>query len=177
VLVISQEYQEQIATLHKNDPRWGTTGRLFAPQIEKLIQDFQPKNILDYGCGKQTLARSLPRYRIIGYDPAIPGLEAPPEPVDMVISTDVLEHIEPEFLDDVLDDLQRVTKEILFATVSVLPANAVLPDGRNAHLIVEPLEWWLPKLMDRFGMINLSVNDTMFQVVMKAKKPKGNGAG
>lgn len=172
---ISTEYQEQIASLHKADPGWGTTGRLFAPQVEKLIQDFQPANVLDYGCGKQTLGRALPKYRIIGYDPAIPGLEAPPEPVDMVICTDVMEHIEPDCLEDVLDDLQRVTKEVIFMTVATGKAIAILPDGRNAHLIVEPLEYWLPKLMSRFGIINLAVSDSMFTILMRAKKPKGNG--
>jgi hypothetical protein len=65
---------------------------------------------------------------------------------------DVLEHIEPDCLDDVLDDLKRVTKGIGFFTVACGPAAKVLPDGRNAHLIQEPPEWWLPKLLERFDL-------------------------
>jgi hypothetical protein len=70
----------------------------------------------------------------------------------MVACIDVLEHIEPHLLDNVLDDLRRVTRDLLFVTVDCGPAVKVLPDGRNAHLIQQPPSWWLPKLMSRFDL-------------------------
>jgi hypothetical protein len=70
----------------------------------------------------------------------------------MVCCIDVLEHIEPDLLDNVLDDLKRVTKRIGFFTVSTSPAEKTLPDGRNAHLIQAAPEWWLPKFMERFEL-------------------------
>jgi hypothetical protein len=37
-------------------------------------------------------------------------------------------------------------------SVHMGPALKTLPDGRNAHLIQEPVEWWLPKIMQRFDL-------------------------
>ena len=63
---------------------------------------------LDYVCGKQTLANALPQFTVHGYAPAIPGLDIHPEPHDLFICTDVLEHVESEFVDMVIDDKARV---------------------------------------------------------------------
>ena len=76
--------------------------------------------------------------RIQHYDPAIPDWADAPEPCEMVACIDVLEHIEPELIGNVLDDLQRVTRSIGLFTMATMPAVKVLEDGRNAHLIVEP---------------------------------------
>jgi hypothetical protein len=59
---------------------------------------------LDHGSGKETLANALPQFTVRGYDPAIPDLDTHPEPHDLFICTDVLEHVEPEFVDMVIDD-------------------------------------------------------------------------
>jgi hypothetical protein len=90
------------------------------------------------------LAQTLIRDRLIDhpmriqhYEPAVVEWADMPEPYEMVACLDVLEHIEPALLDNVLDDLQRVTKSIGLFTVSTVEAMKVLPDGRNAHLIVE----------------------------------------
>ncbi len=63
------------------------------------------------------------------YDPAVAGKDLPPEPADLVVCTDVLEHIEPDCLDDVLSDLARLTKKVLLVNISTRPAVKVLADG------------------------------------------------
>ena len=68
----------------------------------------------------------------------------------MVVCIDVLEHIEPEFLEDVLDHLQTLTQHILLCSIHMGPAGKVLDDGRNAHLIQQPMSWWMPKIFERF---------------------------
>lgn len=176
-MLISEEYKEQVQTLHREAPRWGTSGRDFAQIVVEIVRNSHPETILDYGCGKQTLARALPEMRIIGYDPGMPGLQDTPRPADLVTCMDVLEHIEPVYLDDVLDDLQRVTKRVVFLVVGTAPAFQILPDGRNAHLIIEPFQWWLPKLMERFDVVSMTVYEGQFHALMKAKNPKGNGNG
>ncbi len=167
--LITQEYLAQNQELHRNDPEWGSSGKNSAPVVESLIQEYQPLGVLDYGCGKQTLARELPKYRIVGYDPAIPGCESMPEPADLVICVDVMEHIESHLVDDVLDDLRRVTKKVLLLMITVLPAMAMLPDGRNAHLTIKTFEEWLPKIMERFEIINISNAEFGFQAIVGAK--------
>lgn len=121
------------------------------------------RDVLDYGCGKQTLRAKLAYVR--GYDPCIDGLDERPEPADLVVCTDVLEHIEPGCLDAVLDDLMRVTKRQLFAAIETRAALKILSDGRNAHLIQEPPEWWLPKFFKRFHVNTFSDMGGEFIVV------------
>lgn len=178
-MLVSAEYKAQISKLHQESPSWGTTGRDYAGVVQSYIHQYAPKNILDYGCGKQTLARALRKYRIIGYDPGLPGLDTPvKEPCDLVVCTDVLEHIEPDCLDDVLDDIQRVTREHLFLQICTVPAFAVLPDGRNAHLIVKPARWWMEQLWPRFDLVNCMIGEDRISMICfwSALKPKGNGS-
>lgn len=148
--LISDYYKEQNAELHKLRPDYGANGHRHAPQIRELAEAMGAEQILDYGCGKGTLGDALTGCVVRNYDPAFPEWASPPEPADLVVCGDVLEHIEPEHLDAVLDDLKRVTKKCLFATIATRPAKKFLPDGRNAHLIQEDMFWWLPKLGSRF---------------------------
>ena len=86
------------------------------------------------------------------YDPGIKGKDSLPEPAQMVVCIDVLEHIEPDHLPAVLNHLKELTREVLYLTVACYPAQKHLADGRNAHLIIEPPSWWLPKLLERFHL-------------------------
>jgi len=173
-MLITPEYREQLILKHRVHKTWGNSGNKMAGLIKRLVGDCAPKNILDYGCGKQSLAQALPEYRIKGYDPAMPGIDQPPEPHDLVVCCDVLEHIEPDCLDDVLDDLARVTKKTLFVYICVLPAIQFLPDGRNAHLIVESPEWWVRKMMEKFTLQNFATSEVFTQIICGVKS-KMNG--
>lgn len=150
IQLITEEYRQQNALLHEQRADFGANGHRYAQQIRELAQAVQANEILDYGAGKCTLSDALHDLNVINYEPAFPHLAATPDPADLVVCGDVLEHIEPECLDAVMDDLARVTKKCLFATVATRPAVKTLPDGRNAHLIQQPMQWWLPKFWDRF---------------------------
>jgi hypothetical protein len=104
------------------------------------------------------------------YDPAIPEWAAPPAPCAFVACIDVLEHIEPALLDNVLDDLKRLTLQSGFFTVHTGPAVKRLDDGRNAHLIQQPYDWWLPKLMDRFELFAFQRDADGFFVAVTRKR-------
>ena len=82
----------------------------------------------------------------------------------------MLEHIEPALLDNVLDDLKRVTAGIGFFTVHIGPALKHLPDGRNAHLIQRPASWWLPKFLERFELANFNRVEMGFIVIVERKR-------
>lgn len=160
---ISEQYREQNRLLHEQRDDYGRSGKMYAEMVDQIAASIGADRILDFGCGKCTLSNTLPHRKFTNYDPAIEGLDDYPEPHDFVTATDVLEHIEPELLDNVLDELQRLTKKVLFVTVATRPAAKTLPDGRNAHLIVQPAEWWLEKLMARFRLDTYNrVGDGMF---------------
>lgn len=173
-MLISESYRKQQEQLHTN-PDYGVASTHFAPYVANVIERYKVKELLDYGAGKGRLAHALKgkvnhEMTIQMYDPAIDLWSAPPVPSQMVACLDVLEHIEPVFLDDVLDDLQRVTKEIGFFTVSTVPAMKKLDDGRNAHLIIESADWWLPKIMSRWDLHMFQILQDGFFVLVKPKE-------
>ena len=171
-MLISEEYRKQQETLHEN-PNYGVASVSYAPLVTSLIDRLEIDEMLDYGAGKGRLAQSIKPSRkllIELYDPARPEWADTPNPRQFVTCIDVLEHIEPELLDNVLDDLKRVTKEYGFFTIHTGPAVKTLLDGRNAHLIQEDFRWWLPKLWSRFDIHSMSHTTGGFYVVVKAKK-------
>ena len=153
-MLISEAYREQNKQLHEN-PHYGVSGSRYAPIVRLLCDKERTYDVLDYGAGKCTLQSAL-GFEIQNYDPCIPGLDEKPRPADIVACIDVLEHIEPDCIDDVLDDLFRLTKKRAFFVIANRPAKKTLPDGRNAHLIQEGPEWWLPRLMSRWHLAQFS---------------------
>lgn len=150
---ITDEYRGLNKELHERNKSFGVSGQRYTSDVLSLCQVLDTKDVLDYGCGKSTLANNLP-FTIKQYDPAIPKYESLPSEADIVVCTDVLEHIEPELIDNVLDHIQSLAKRASFLTIAIGPAIKTLADGRNAHLIQETPKWWMSKLWDRFVVIN-----------------------
>ena len=149
--MISEQYREQNRLLHDEDREYGSKGgKKHHKFIRKLAERYECKSILDYGCGKGSLKQIMGGI-VANYDPAtFPEL---PEPADMVVCTDVLEHIEPEYLDDVMNHLRMLTLKVAFFVVACRKAARSLPDGRNTHLIVQSQQWWLDKIGEKFTII------------------------
>ena len=167
--LISNEYSELNRQLHESNEGYGTIGHRWAPAIIDLCRASKSKTVLDYGCGKGTLREKLLGSGLLvrEYDPAIAGKEQSPDPADIVVCTDVLEHIEPDCLDEVLDDLKRVTGKGIFLSVAVVAAEKFLADGRNAHLIIEDHKWWLPKLFERWSPVVIQFQPGEFFMVAR----------
>jgi len=146
-MLISDAYRQQNMELHRSRSDYGIGGAKWATLVKSLCDI--DETILDYGCGKGELKKSLFLRSVREYDPAIPGKEKA-EPCDMVVCTDVLEHIEPELLDNVLKHLLEMTKKKLLVNIALVPAKKKLPDGRNAHLSVHDAFWWQAALEKYF---------------------------
>ena len=171
--MISAEYLAEQTKLHEN-PKYGVASVIFAPLVAQLIRDNGYSSVHDYGAGKQRLREELEKMRVFftysAYDPVFPEYGSPKE-ADLVCCIDTLEHIEPEHLDAVLDDLWRITTKVGFFTIHSHPALKTLSDGRNAHLIQQPSSWWLPKLCERFEIAHLQTIEYGFWLVVSAKTP------
>mgnify|MGYP001583872345 CR=1 FL=1 len=174
-MLISTEYLDLQRQMHRSRPDYGIVGQRYAEQVKAVAQALDARTILDYGCGKRTLSRSLPGLPIRDYDPCIPGLDAAPDPADLVVCTDVLEHIELDCLDDVLDELRRLSLKGTFLTIATRPAAKFLPDGRNAHLIQEPASWWFPKLERRWDLVRFEGGAKEFEAFGVPRQSKANG--
>lgn len=172
--LITEEYRAMQQELHRN-PAYGVASVEFAPFVAQVMETAGITEILDYGAGKGRLGKTLREIyenplTIHHYDPAIPEWSAPPAPCRLVACIDVLEHIEPALLDNVLDDLRRVTAGCGVFSVHTGPAAKVLSDGRNAHLIQKPPSWWLPKIMERFELNAFTRSPSGFLVVVERKQ-------
>ena len=164
-VLISSEYVQLNRQLHKDNLAYGIGGQRHVEVVKKLKVATQAESILDYGCGKSYLAKHLP-FPIWEYDPAIPGKEESPKPADLVVCTSVLEHVEPDKLPVVLNDIQRCVKKIGYFTIGIGPARKVLADGRNAHLIQQKPDWWNKALSSFFKVAKLIPNGSELTVVV-----------
>lgn len=173
-MTISEDYRDLNKQLHADNTSFGTSGRKWAEAVKFVHERFKLISILDYGCGKQTLSAALPSLNIRGYDPAIPELSARPSSADLVVCGDVLEHIEPEYLDKVIEDLCQLSKKLTFVVLSTREARKILPDGRNAHLIVKPAAWWIIKFESRLEILFVLENQKASELVllMSSRKSK-----
>lgn len=144
--LISSDYLKLQQQLHASPRGYGEGGDKWAKTVALVADLYGAGSILDYGCGQGSLVRALRKmgrgWRLAEYDPAIAGKSGPPAFADMVVCTDVLEHIEPDRLDRVLAHIKSLMRKVGFLVISTRPANKVMADGRNAHLIVEPGDWW-----------------------------------
>lgn len=174
-VLISEEYRSQQQHLHETT-EYGTMAQHYGPLVSEIIKKMKITHLLDYGCGRRMgLTKTLKvDHKLIyqGYDPGS-GLEelmSPPVPAEMVCCIDVLEHVEPPFLENVLDHLVELTQLVAFITVHTGPAMKTLPDGRNAHLTQEPIEWWLSKILSRFDLQTVQkVGDHSWYTIVTAK--------
>lgn len=168
--LISPAYQAEQQALHAKG-NYGTASLKYGEVISRLLDATKSDSILDYGCGSMRNLRTVlaPERDVVylGYDPATEYLHK--EPCHFVACIDVLEHIEPDLLDNVLDDLMMLCERWAFITVHTGPAVKTLSDGRNAHLIQKSANWWLPRLMKRFELRKFDANPSGFTVLMRAK--------
>ena len=96
-MLISEQHRSEQYKKHITDPDYGGESVEYANHISTVINKTQVEEVLDYGSGKGELAKNLTldhRVAVHLYDPAIPKISGIPEPRDMVICVDVLQHVE-----------------------------------------------------------------------------------
>ena len=144
--LIGDEMLRQNRMLHEAPEGFGGSGWKHAEKIVEFAREIRAESLLDYGCGECTLRRHLKRLEfhidIREYDPAIPRLAKLPKPADLVVCTDVLEHVEPDKLMRVMAHLYSLSITGCYLVIATRKANKILPNGRNAHLIVQDAAWW-----------------------------------
>jgi hypothetical protein len=91
---------------------------------------------------------------------------------ECIFSNDVLEHIEPDHIHKVLKHINELSTKYLWLRIDTKPARKVLPDGRNAHLIIENIDWWT-NLINRHinGNIVFSGQNDKMRIDFAIEKP------
>jgi 2-polyprenyl-3-methyl-5-hydroxy-6-metoxy-1,4-benzoquinol methylase len=152
---ISKEYQ-QLNVEHYHTKKFGVAGGKWAETVIRLLKETQSDTVLDYGAGKGILSGLLRDngYTVTEYDPGL--IEKSKKPAynrkfDFIVSTDVFEHIEREYIDAVLDEIKDYMQIGGFFVICLgLAKKHWLSDGRNAHVLVRPRKWWIDRLSTRF---------------------------
>lgn len=152
--LISKDYRREQRVLH--EAGYGEKGgRHWTETVVALAKQYGVGEVLDYGCGVGSLSELLAErgLKTRNYDPGVKRFDALPKRTQMVVSTDCLEHVEPDRLDAVLGHIASVMRVVGLLAISTIPANKTLSDGRNAHISLHPREWWLAKLAEVFQII------------------------
>lgn len=152
--------------------------------VDWIIENYPFVSILDVGCSQ---GKAVQQYALRGYEAY--GIDISPTAIrmskkivreentkvgsvleipygdkqfDAVVSTDVLEHLEPEDVDKALFELVRVTKTYLFLRISksvegrkdwlekLQEKDEKYQSISNLHLSVHPIVWWKDKI-EGFG--------------------------
>lgn len=161
--VISDEQLALNRELHANNSDFGNradgaglAGNL-GDAIKRLHEIGICNSVLDYGTGKgkmvESLRQKLPKsIEVAGYDPAVKSWEVKPNHAyDIVTCLDVLEHIEISYIGDVLKDIKALTRRFCYLVIDLQPAVKTLKDGRNAHILLAPSEWWVGRIAQLYS--------------------------
>ena len=177
--MFSDEYLQQLKSLHNNPKKKkGFGGKIKElGNFETYLTKWQPITMLDYGCGKGAILSHLqnkyPNIKIEGYDPAVVMFDKiSRQSYECIFSNDVLEHIEPDHIHTVLKHINELSTKYLWLRIDTVPARKVLPDRRNAHLIIENIDWWT-NLINRHinGNIVFSGQNDKMRIDFAIEKP------
>lgn len=168
--LISDEYRQLNYELHNSPVKYGSFNDRRADfhvnKVKGLVKKYSCTSILDYGCGKGDLSKIIP---CTNYDPCIPKFSIIPEPHDLIVCTDVLEHIEPEKLNNVLSHIHSLMIQCGYFIIATRPDRSKkLPDGSNPHRIIENHKWWVDQLNKYFTIkyaITFDGQESLFEVV------------
>lgn len=137
--------------LHKENAGYGGDTCHHFSKISSFIKTHKPQSILDFGCGKGSLEKlilkSFPNIHVDSYDPAIEGRKTIPNTsYDMVVSTDVLEHLFEDEVEGIFGEMLSLNPKTMYHIICHRPAHQILEDGTNAHKCVESPQWWADKI-------------------------------
>lgn len=154
---------DQYKKLHENQNFCrGSAIKGYFKEIKAIIDRNECRTLLDYGCGKAMHYSEgvLPssnwdkEWGVTAtlYDPGVEKFNKKPEgKFDMVICTDVLEHVEdPGWA---VKDIFSYPTKAAFIQISTVPSDLSNPkrrllDGRGLHISIYPEAWWI-ELIDK----------------------------
>ncbi len=150
-------YDKYWITNKKSDNSWnyGIT------VVDNLINNFEFKTVLDAGCGSSDVvryflskgysargielsrsvlkqyARDLLSKKIVTQG-SLAKLPYPDNSFDVIFSSEVLEHIPEEDISEVVNEFYRVSKKIIFLTISLRPSS----NFNKYHITLKDRDWW-----------------------------------
>ena len=164
----SQKYYDLIESykdLHEEGKFKGISEIPNIQPIKAFIEHNKCKTLLDYGCGKaypyvnhkyfDGLEKpvqdiwGIDSYKL--YDPAYPEYSKLPKgKFNVVVCTDVLEHVAEEDIDWVLNKIFSYSNKVVYLNICCQEAKKVFEKGKfkgeNVHISVFDDKWWVKKI-------------------------------
>jgi len=128
--------------------------------IRAEILRYGSRSLLDYGAGKARYYREPQHFlehggtwrrgmlkpywndiHIHTYEPAL-GDPLPQRKFDCVVNADVLEHVYAGDVPWVVDEMFSLARHFVFCNIACYPAQARLPTGEDAHIMVRTPDYW-----------------------------------
>jgi cyclopropane fatty-acyl-phospholipid synthase-like methyltransferase len=135
--------------------------------VQDFLKDESPKSLIDFGCAHGAMINRIkndfPDILIVdGYDPGVIEYEKfPQQQYDCLVSNDVIEHIEPKYLDSTLIAMNTLFTKSAWLIIACYPAKKILPDGRNAHISLHTPNWWVEKIKETFTASTIEITKTV----------------
>jgi hypothetical protein len=122
-------------------------------EIGEFIRELGATSLLDYGCGAGMPYDSPYKvWKNWGLNPTFirlydPAFKEHSKPVtgkyDIVISSDVLEHIPEDQVDSVIQTMFSHARKGVWASICTRPAKKCFPGTKiNMHVTLHPMQWW-----------------------------------
>lgn len=167
---ITKEYKDEVTIKHQDDKPWGHTAVRFGggAHVIALLDKTVPHivTMLDYGSGEGTLRAHIEherpgRVEITEYDPGMPGINKLPERTfDLVVTTDVLEHVEPHLLKETIREIAELADITVYHNIPCYATGSSFISGpykgMNIHLTVENPAFWKRIVRDNMPGFTIS---------------------
>jgi|AACY02.5.fsa_nt_gi hypothetical protein len=116
--------------------------------INNIIKKNNINSLIDYGCGKAMYYSDYPFEKknldIFLYDPYfIKYKKLPKKKYELLICTDVMEHIQKHEIEESLIKMDNYSIKNLYFSICTRPAKKILPDGQNAHVTLMSKQAWI----------------------------------
>lgn len=151
----------------------------FAQFIKNHV-NFEFKNIIEFGCGDAKLFIQLlthfREFNYLGVDITTDQVKKVltryvvqrpiwntqiKEAAELTVSCDVLEHIPTERVEQSIIEILRLTTRATVHAICTRKAKQII-NGENAHLTVQPLEWW----QNQFDTLNKKHFNKNIQIIL-----------
>jgi len=127
-----------------------------AEDIGRFIRDVGATSMLDWGCGGGMAYGSphklwhhwgFDRHDVVLYDPSFKKFDTvPTRKADIVVCSDVLEHIVGKEVDAFIANLFARANKAVWASVCCREAKKTFPNSTiNLHVTIKPYSWWQDK--------------------------------
>lgn len=168
------DYHDHIGAykeIHSSKHYGASATELYLQAVASVVKELKPASIIDYGCGRSDLVAHFwldGARKIARYDPAISAFSLMPSDVfDLVLATDVMEHIPMASVDRILTEIRVLGKAALF-TISLKLARAKLPDGRNSHVTILKADEWVRWIKSVFGSVRMLESAWEHEIILLA---------